>query len=316
MSLSPQPPSPRSNYDDDTTYEPSSPETHLPSPSPSSPPPSSSPDEPTCEFTNPCTTSSSTTTTSSPNTRKVISHIFGRNKTATKLFPSHIWVHYCRKHYQRARYRSAQWPFTQCELLMDSLGRMEVWGGVECFEVVLRRREIMRGEEGVGLDGDEAMQTPSPTPTPTSSPDEHEHEHENAHTDSDSDSEAEAESSETDEPPTPPKRKKPTITPSPVPAWLRAKVGPNKSFNDIRAIIHRIRGGMEYQKKRGDDKADIRFPDIEILPTFRDWVVGEVEGVRLKARRGEMVRIEEVKKGKGKKRVSRVSRRGAVQKIG
>ncbi|KAH2524907.1 hypothetical protein KXW97_003218, partial [Aspergillus fumigatus] len=76
--------------------------------------------------------------------RKLISHIFGRNKTSTKLFPSTVWVHYCRKHYQRARYRSRAWPFTQCELLLDSLGRMEAWGGVESFEVVLRRREMER----------------------------------------------------------------------------------------------------------------------------------------------------------------------------
>lgn len=94
-----------------------------------------------CEFTNPCRMQPSP---DGMHYRKVISHIFGRNKATTKLFPSWVWTHYCRKHYQRARYRADQWPFTQCELLLESLGRMESWGGVRSFQLVLRRREQLR----------------------------------------------------------------------------------------------------------------------------------------------------------------------------
>ncbi|KAF7174093.1 hypothetical protein CNMCM6106_008200 [Aspergillus hiratsukae] len=92
-----------------------------PVPTPTRPEPETEPHEPICEFTHPCTTSTTTSNPSNANTssvpsgkanasggnpRKLISHIFGRNKTSTKLFPAHVWVHYCRKHYQRARYRS------------------------------------------------------------------------------------------------------------------------------------------------------------------------------------------------------------------
>ncbi|KAJ5161258.1 hypothetical protein N7492_006650 [Penicillium capsulatum] len=91
-----------------------------------------------CEFSDPCRMNPSP---DGMHWRKVVSHIFGRNKASTKLFPDPVWVHYCRKHYQRARYRADQWPFTQCDLILESLYRMEQWGGVQSFELTLRRRE-------------------------------------------------------------------------------------------------------------------------------------------------------------------------------
>jgi hypothetical protein len=62
------------------------------------------------------------------------------------LFPQHIWVLYCRRHYHRARYRAEQWPFVQAESLLQSLERMEEWGQVESFELRLRRREALRAD--------------------------------------------------------------------------------------------------------------------------------------------------------------------------
>lgn len=91
-----------------------------------------------CEFSSPCRMNPSP---DGMHWRKVVSHIFGRNKASTKLFPDAVWVHYCRKHYQRARYRADQWPFTQCDLILESLYRMEQWDGVQTFELTLRRRE-------------------------------------------------------------------------------------------------------------------------------------------------------------------------------
>ncbi|KAJ5475599.1 hypothetical protein N7539_007886 [Penicillium diatomitis] len=96
---------------------------------------------PVCEFSRPCRMGPSP---DGVHFRKVVSHLFGRNKASTKSFPESVWVFYCRKHYQRARYRAAQWPFNQCELLLQSLDRMERWGHVRSFELRLRRREALR----------------------------------------------------------------------------------------------------------------------------------------------------------------------------
>ncbi|KAF7712923.1 Uncharacterized protein PECH_002345 [Penicillium ucsense] len=98
---------------------------------------------PVCEFSRPCKMGPSP---DGVHFRKVVSHLFGRNKASTKLFPETVWVFYCRKHYQRARYRAAQWPFNQCELLLQSLDRMEQWGRVRSFELRLRRREALRAD--------------------------------------------------------------------------------------------------------------------------------------------------------------------------
>ncbi|KAF7712924.1 Uncharacterized protein PECH_002350 [Penicillium ucsense] len=47
----------------------------------------------------------------------------------------------------RCRYRAAEWPFTQCELLLQTLDRMEMWGQVRSFELRLRLRETRRRNE-------------------------------------------------------------------------------------------------------------------------------------------------------------------------
>ncbi|PTU25225.1 hypothetical protein P175DRAFT_0422955, partial [Aspergillus ochraceoroseus IBT 24754] len=188
-----------------------------------------------CEFTTPCLTNPPNHPT---HPRKVISHIFGRNKTATKLFPAHVWIHYCRKHYQRARYRSSQWPFTQCELLGDSLARMQAWGGVDWFEVCLRRREVMRvfGSAATSMKGREDAD------------------------DADDDDDEEKK-----------RRKKPLIVPAPVPGWLRLEIagGEPKSFDQVRELVRLIRQDMERVRDAG---GQVRFPDIEILPVFKGWV--------------------------------------------
>ncbi|KAL8946270.1 MAG: hypothetical protein Q9183_007929, partial [Haloplaca sp. 2 TL-2023] len=44
-------------------------------------------------------------TLSSGDHRKVVSHIFGRNKRCTHQIPEDCWIKYCRKHYQRQKYR-------------------------------------------------------------------------------------------------------------------------------------------------------------------------------------------------------------------
>ena len=116
------------------------------------------------------------------------------------------------------------------------------------------------------------------------------------------------------------RRKTPLIEPAPVPNWLRLEVGGNRSFDDIRGIIHRLSDYLTLLREE-ERRDEIRFPDIEILPEFRGWVLrdaaaasgGEDEG------QGDGVRGQTRGTGMGKARksgrnVGRVSGRGAVQK--
>ncbi|PGH23541.1 hypothetical protein AJ80_02321 [Polytolypa hystricis UAMH7299] len=91
-----------------------------------------------------CQFSGEACSTESTHYRKVISHIFGRNKRCTVSIPDYVWIYYCRKHYQRARYRTGEWPFRQCDLAADTIRNMRAWGGVEDFKLQLRRRETKR----------------------------------------------------------------------------------------------------------------------------------------------------------------------------
>lgn len=269
-----------------------------------------------CEFSRPCHMGPSP---DGMHFRKVVSHFFGRNKASTKLFPDAVWVHYCRKHYQRARYRADQWPFTQCELLLESLSRMEQWDGVESFEIILRRREILRvsGEEHSGGSSQagpsraaRGSRTKSSTRTKTKKP-------------------------STARGLTMGGRKLPRAVIAPVPEWLRDRVGRGKSFQEIRDIVNRT-----YQyivEKREEEKSieeslrisvgessvaagkrsqwvparssskDLerqqgsraRFPDIEILPTFKQWVLDaalrqrEQAGIEAAEAHGESVNRED-----------------------
>ncbi|KAJ5733649.1 hypothetical protein N7493_002435 [Penicillium malachiteum] len=223
-----------------------------------------------CEFSRPC---SMTPSPDGMHYRKVVSHFFGRNKASTKLFPEFIWVHYCRKHYQRARYRADLWPFTQCELVLESLARMEEWGGVEDFQLTLRRRELKRvaGEEEAGDDG----QLSDGGGGGEESGDEGKGAGEDGVQGS----------------PTPAERHRrhPVAQVAPVPEWLRQSAARNMTFGDIRHIVKQIVGHMqqvaaaeraEREAVAGPERRPqriletrVRFPDIEILPSFRPWVL-------------------------------------------
>ncbi|KAF8852172.1 hypothetical protein BDZ45DRAFT_124049 [Acephala macrosclerotiorum] len=87
--------------------------------------------------------------------RKAISHIFGRNKMCTRLIPQHVWVHYCRKHYQRSRYRNPkEYAKLQCDLVQQQIRRVHEWslnnakngvaGVVQDWGLAVRKREQKR----------------------------------------------------------------------------------------------------------------------------------------------------------------------------
>ncbi|OBT75107.1 hypothetical protein VF21_05511 [Pseudogymnoascus sp. 05NY08] len=101
----------------------------------------------TCMFKKGCDTGSQP--------RKAVSHIFGRNKMCTRLIPEHVWVRYCRKHYQRSRYREPKnWPRCQCDLVQKQIQRLEEWsaenercgegGVVRSWGLAVRKREQKR----------------------------------------------------------------------------------------------------------------------------------------------------------------------------
>ena len=231
-----------------------------------------------CEFSKPCNMDPSP---DGMHYRKVVSHVFGRNKASTKLFPDDVWVHYCRKHYQRARYRAAQWPFTQCDLLVESLRRMQDWGGVESFELTLRRREVLRVEE------EELSRSPQSERSDRVKRDKRVRPKPSTNRTLSSG------------------RKHPTAIVAPVPSWMMGCLGKGKTFQEIRDVIKAASAYMQDMKDRqqqanqgssgnstptsnGKGKqpatpqkqsvsSSIRFPDIEILPTFKPWVHAQAQ---------------------------------------
>ena len=79
--------------------------------------------------------------------RKVVSHIFGRNKTCTRDLPQDLWISWCRKHYQRLKYRAegaeetTDWRWRQMELVRDQLQIFEKWDKVRSWTIALRKAE-------------------------------------------------------------------------------------------------------------------------------------------------------------------------------
>jgi hypothetical protein len=91
-----------------------------------------------CRFDgdNPCTLDS-------PD-RKVVSNYFGRNKKETLAIPDDMWPKFCRRHYQRARYRQSEMVFvrTQMDLVRQTIQNMRSWGGIDHFAITLRKQAL------------------------------------------------------------------------------------------------------------------------------------------------------------------------------
>lgn len=73
----------------------------------------------------------------------------------TRLIPQHVWVHYCRKHYQRSRYRNPkEYAKLQCDLVQQQIRRVHEWslnnakngvaGVVQDWGLAVRKREQKR----------------------------------------------------------------------------------------------------------------------------------------------------------------------------
>ena len=60
--------------------------------------------------------------------RRTISAFFGRNKKGGRDVPVRIWLHICRKHYQRTRYRDKdKYVNAQCDRIETQFDRLEEW---------------------------------------------------------------------------------------------------------------------------------------------------------------------------------------------
>lgn len=99
--------------------------------------------------------------------RKVISHLFGRNKVCTRRIPERVWVCMCRKHYQRIRYRTgADFSVTQIGMVYEQIVRMIFWSrglenpngtnqegiAIRSWTFSIRRREVKRMADTNGRD--------------------------------------------------------------------------------------------------------------------------------------------------------------------
>lgn len=171
--------------------------------------------------------------------RKAISHIFGRNKMCTRLIPNFVWVHFCRKHYQRSRYRnSKEYAKLQCDLVKKQIERLHIWSQenarkgegaiVKDWGIAMRKREQKRLDE---MSGKKDMLGFGP--------------------------DAEGESDDGDNS-TAQSRAVPVTA---VPSWLVSLCGNGYSTEKIAEIFERLHGEIL------NDQIPV-FPDIEILPNI------------------------------------------------
>ena len=100
--------------------------------------------------------------------RKVVSQFFGRNKACTRAIPDHLYGNYCRKHYQRTKYRAKHFAIIQMDLVRKALDKMQAWGGITEFEFALRlrARKLIENQDNYQRACDEATAARRPLPPP------------------------------------------------------------------------------------------------------------------------------------------------------
>lgn len=213
--------------------------------------PNEVPTEPLCMWVENCNTQSTL--------RKIISHVFGRNKLCTRQIPEAIWVHMCRKHYQRVRYRNTdRFAKIQVDLVLKQLTRLEAWsrenerlgktsGRLQSWTLGVRKREQKRTEGG----GETNEHAPS---------------RKRAREENSNGAVEESEGDDERGLPAPvpwqaQERKKGGTVPNAVPDWLRAQCRTGYSTEEIRQIVLRL----QEMALAGDIE---QIPDIELLPTI------------------------------------------------
>ncbi|KAK3327399.1 hypothetical protein B0T19DRAFT_161957 [Cercophora scortea] len=198
-------------------------------------------DGPRCMYISNCNTGSAP--------RKVVSHIFGRNKLCTRSIPEKCWVCICRKHYQRCRYRNAQeYAKFQCELIIKQIQRVQAWsdanqregksGVVQDWSLTIRKRESNRLAAKTANNKRKRPRT------------------------DDSEDEEDSFSFDND---------RALANGSAVPGWLLEKCGSGYTTEQIQDIAARL-------KREMDAEVLSAIPDIEILPNISsDGVEGKAK---------------------------------------
>jgi hypothetical protein len=191
--------------------------------------------EPRCMYMENCMTGSQL--------RKAISHIFGRNKICTRQIPDNVWVHFCRKHYQRTRYRNVDvYAKVQCKLVIAQIKRVQAWsdinrtnkqsGVITGWTLAVRKREQRRINEK-----EDNRATGSKRPHPVHYPQGFGFDIEQFEEDPDYKS-AQA-----------------------IPPWLLEKCDHVYSTDQVLEIFRRIQDEVEKDVLR-------QIPDIEVLPSI------------------------------------------------
>ncbi|EED20385.1 hypothetical pathogenicity factor [Talaromyces stipitatus ATCC 10500] len=258
-----------------------------------------------CQYTNPESNIWETCTVNPDpqenHARKVVSHIFGRNKKPTQNIPDELWIWYCRKHYQRCKYTySEQWPQKQVDLVRLALNNFEHWGEILYWNVVLRKREqdrqarFRRGASVKEDNSDDLFSFGTSSHRHTSRiarnwgdkvPRSHKARVTAAATAGRAlspDSMSSSRNVNTRLTPTGRRKASPKNVPCPVPEFVYPYLGEGRSFADVRDLIDRIESYVQGRDKTPEELArEIeeeelygrapevrRFPDIEILPVF------------------------------------------------
>ncbi|CAK7246095.1 MAG: hypothetical protein STHCBS139747_007717 [Sporothrix thermara] len=170
--------------------------------------------------------------------RKAISHIFGRNKLCTRMIPAGVWVHYCRKHYQRTRYRNGgEYPQRQIGLVQVQVRRVQAWSdynaGQNCGPVLkdwslsVRKREQLRLDSKMATSGKKRP----------------------FHDDGAEDEEENFDDDRAE------------MSGTAVPSWVVDQIGDGFSTPEILAIVDRLKSDIDQGRLQ-------QIPDIEILPNI------------------------------------------------
>lgn len=230
------------------------------------------------------------------NARKIVSHIFGRNKKPTQNIPDYLWIWYCRKHYQRSKYTcSNQWPQKQVELVRQALNNFENWGKIAYWNIVLRKRELDRQERtrrsASSMDsptGEVFYFAASPRRRTASKVPRTQKARVTAAAAAGhplNSMNLDAIASRNAHPgltPTGRRKASPKNVPCPVPKFVEAFLGERRSFDEVRELINQIENYIQGKDKTPEQLAREaeaeevygrapevrRFPDIEILPVF------------------------------------------------
>ncbi|EFX01271.1 hypothetical protein CMQ_6213 [Grosmannia clavigera kw1407] len=170
--------------------------------------------------------------------RKAISHIFGRNKLCTRMIPTGVWVHYCRKHYQRTRYRnSGEYPQRQIGLVQEQVKRVQAWSDcntrrgsgpiLKDWSLSVRKREQMRLDSKLAANGKKRPFQ-----------DEGEGEEDEGFDEDRAD-----------------------LSGTAVPDWVISRIGDGYSTSEILTVVERLKADIDQGRLQ-------QIPDIEILPNI------------------------------------------------